>query len=160
MAVACVDLEKAYDTVRRDKLWQVLEEYGIHGRLLGAVRAFYKKSEACVKIGEKMSRWFQITRGVRQGCVMSPWLFNVFMDKIVREAQERFTEGVLLETTIVKLVLFADDVMMLAEKSEDMERNLTEMKKAMDNWGMKIHWGKTKVMMVSRTGDDCKVHEC
>ena len=56
----------------------------------------------------------------------------------------------------MKLVLFADDVMMLAEKSEDMERNLTEMKKAMDNWGMKIHWGKTKVMMVSRTGDDCK----
>ena len=158
MAVACVDLEKAYDTVRRDKLWQVLEEYGIHGRLLGAVREFYKKSEACVKIGEKMSRWFQITRGVRQGCVMSPWLFNVFMDKIVREAQERFTEEVQLETTIVKLVLFTDDVMMLAEKSEDMERNLTEMKKAMDNWGMKIHWGKTNVMMVSRTGDDCKVN--
>ena len=144
MAVACVDLEKAYDTVRRDKLWQVSEEYGIHGRLLGAVRAFHKKSEACVKIGDKMSRWFQITRGVRQGCVMSPWLFNVFMDKIVREAQERFTEGVQLETTTVKLVLFADDVMMLAEKSEDMERNLTEMKKAMDNWGMKIHWERQR----------------
>ena len=43
-----------------------------------------------------MSRWFQITRGVRQGCAMSLWLFNVFMDKIVREAQERFTEGVQL----------------------------------------------------------------
>ena len=47
----------------------------------------------------------------------------------------------------MQLVLFADDVVMLAEKSEDMERNLDEMKKAMDNWDMKIHWGKTKVMM-------------
>ena len=138
MTVGCVDLEKAYDTVRRDKLLQVLEEYGIHGSLQGAVREFYKKREACVKIGDKMSRWFQITRGVRQGCAMSLWLFNVFMDKIVREAQERFTGGVQLETTIVKLVLFTDDVMMLAEKGEDMERNLTELKKAMDNWGMKI----------------------
>ena len=72
MAVACVDLEKAYDTVRRDKLWQVLEEYGIEGKLLGAVKAFYDKSEACVRIGEKLSGCFPITRGVRQGCVMSP----------------------------------------------------------------------------------------
>ena len=86
MTVGCLDLEKAYDTVRRDKLLQVLEEYGIHGSLRGAVREFYKKREACVKIGDKMSRWFQITRGVRQGCAMSLWLFNVFMVKIVREA--------------------------------------------------------------------------
>ena len=67
MAVACEDLEKAYDTVRRDKLWQVLREYGINGKLLGAVRAFYEKSEACIRIGDKLSGWFQKTRGVRQG---------------------------------------------------------------------------------------------
>ena len=64
MAVACVDLEKAYDTVRRDKLWQVLEEYGIEGKLLGAVKAFYVKSEACVRIGDKLSGCLPITRGV------------------------------------------------------------------------------------------------
>ena len=59
----------------------------------------------------------------------------------------------------MKLVLFADDVVMQQlEKSEDVERNLNEMKKVIDNWGMKIHWGKTKVMMVSRMGDECKVN--
>ena len=46
------------------------------------------KSEACVRVKDKESDWFQITQGVRQGCVMSPWLFNVFMDKIVREVME------------------------------------------------------------------------
>ena len=55
------------------------------------------------------------------------------------------------------MVLLADDVMMLAEKCEDMERNLNELKKKMDKWDMKIHWGTTKVMMVSRNEGDCKV---
>ena len=70
MAVACVDLEKAYSTMRRDKLWLVLEEYGIEGKLLGAVKAFYEKREACVRTGDKLSGCFAITRGVRQGCVI------------------------------------------------------------------------------------------
>ena len=82
---------------------------------------------------------------------------DTFIDRVRNEDIRRaLRQDAVLD--IVKLVLFADDVMMLAEKSEDMERNLTEMKKAMDNWGMKIHWGKTKVMMVSRIGDDCKVN--
>ena len=81
------------------------------------------------------------------------------MDKIVREAQEEVDGGVQLETSNVNLVLFADDVsgsMMLAEKCEDMERNLIELKKKMAKWDMKIHWGTTKVMMVSRNEGDCK----
>ena len=88
---------------------------------------------------------------------MSPWLFNVFMDKIVREGVESFIRGVKMSTTEVSIVLFADDVMLLTEKKEDMETNLRELKKAMSKWGMKIHWGKTKVMMVSRQGEECKV---
>ena len=60
-----VDLEKAYyyDTVRRDKLWQGLEEYGTEGKLLGADKSFYEKSEVCVRIGAKLSGCFPITRG-------------------------------------------------------------------------------------------------
>ncbi|MDA8010637.1 MAG: reverse transcriptase family protein, partial [Alphaproteobacteria bacterium] len=157
MVVACVDLEKAYDRVGRDKLWKVLEEYGVKGRLLRAIRSLYKKSEGCVRVKDELSSWFPITQGVRQGCVMSPWLFNVFMDKIVREGMENFVGGVKMSTTEVGVVLFADDVMLLTERKEDMEANLRELKKAMSNWGMKIHWGKTKVMMVSRKGEECKV---
>ena len=66
-------------------------------------------------------------------------------------------EDVKMSTTEVGVVLFADDVMLLTERKEDMEANLKELKKAMSNWGMKIHWGKTKVMMVSRKGEECKV---
>ena len=92
MVLACVDLEKVYDRVGREKLWNVLKEYGVKGRLLRAIRSLYKKSEACVRVKGELSGWFPITQGVRQGCVMSPWLFNVFMDKIVREGMENFVE--------------------------------------------------------------------
>ena len=88
---------------------------------------------------------------------MSPWLFNVFMNKIVREGMENFVGGVKMTTNEESVVLFADDVMLLTERKEDMEANLRELKKAMSNWGMKIHWGKTKVMMVSRKGEECNV---
>ena len=142
MVLACVDLKKAYDRVGREKLWNVLKEYGVKGRLLRAIRSLYKKSEACVRVKDKLSGWFPITQGVRQGYVMSPWLF------IVREGMENFVGGVKMSTTKVSIVLFADDVMLLAERKEDMETNLRELKKAMSNWGMKIHWGKTEVMVL------------
>ena len=80
---------------------------------------------------------------------MSPWLFNVFMDGIMRETMEKLQGGVQLTTTNVQLILFADDIVMVTEKKEDMQTNLGEMKKVMDKWGMKLHLGKTKVMMVS-----------
>ena len=105
-----------------------------------------------------MSGWFPITQGVRQGCVMSPWLFNVFMDGIMRETMEKLQGGVELTATNMQLILFANDIVMVTEKKEDMQTNLGEMKKVMDKWGMKMHLGKTKVMMVSRTEEDCNLN--
>ena len=87
MVMACIDLEKAYDSVCRDRLWQVLEHYGIRGGLMRAIQSMYLGSRACVRTSGKMLGWFPITQGVRQGCVLSPWLFNVFIDGIKREAK-------------------------------------------------------------------------
>ena len=94
MAVACADLEKAYDKVCRDKLWCVLDEYGVKGKLMRAIRSLYEGSEACVRVGGMLSGWFPISQGVRQGCVLSSWLFNVFMDRIMREVMERLQGSV------------------------------------------------------------------
>ena len=157
MAVACVDLEKAYDKVCRDKLWCVLDEYGVKGKLMRAIWSLYEGSEACVRFGGMLSGWFPISQGVRQGCVLSPWLFNVYMDRMMREVKERLQGGVQLTTTLVQMLLFADDIIVCTEKKEDMERNLAEMRVVMEKWGMSMHWGKTKVMMVSRTGEGYKI---
>ena len=99
MVIACIDLEKAYDKVSRDRLWQVLESYGIQGGLLRAIQSMYLGSQACVRTSGKVSGWFPITQGVRQGCVMSQWLFDVFMDGIMGEAMEKLHGRVQLTTT-------------------------------------------------------------
>ena len=79
-----LDLEKAYDRVDRDAMWNVLRLYGIDGRLLRGVRSLYVGSKACVRVGNE-GEWFPVRVGLRQGCVMSLWLFNLYIDGVVRE---------------------------------------------------------------------------
>ena len=77
-------LRKTYDTNDRHVLWQMLRVYGVGGNLLKAVQSFYIDSSACARVGNNVSEWFQLNIELRQGCVMSPWLFNVYIDGVVR----------------------------------------------------------------------------
>ena len=73
---AFMNLEKAYDTIDRHSMWQMLRVYRVGGKLLKAVQSFYVDSRACVWVGNGMSEWFPVNVGLRQGNVMSPWLFK------------------------------------------------------------------------------------
>ena len=109
-----VDLEKAYDRVDRAGLWLVMRQYGVTGRLLDAVKGMYEGCRASVKMGG-MSEYFKIDRGVRQGCVMSPWLFNLYMDACVREVRQVNVGGVRVGDERLNMLMFADDTVLLAE---------------------------------------------
>ena len=63
--------------------------HGVGGKLLKAVQSFYVDSWVCVRVGNDVSEWFPVNVGLRQGCVMSPWLFNVYMYGVVREVNVR-----------------------------------------------------------------------
>ena len=82
---AFMDLEKAYDAIDRHGMWQMIRVYGVGGKLLKAMQSFYIDGRACVRAGNDVSEWFPVNVGLRQACVMSPWLFNVYMDGVVRE---------------------------------------------------------------------------
>ena len=71
--------------------------------------------------------------GVRQGCTMSPWLFNLVMDSIVREGRESFQGEVQLEESKVQFLLFADDLMLVAENEEDIKKNAEVLNEVMKN---------------------------
>ena len=131
MLMVCVDLEKAYDRVDRELLWRVLRAYGVNGELIRAVRSLYDDGKACVRVQGQKSDWFGVGQGVRQGCTMSPWLFNIIMDNIVREAKQRFEGGVEMETGTIQLLLFADDLMLATERDEDAERNVKVLDEVM-----------------------------
>ena len=110
-----MDLEKAYDTIDRHGMWQMIRVYGVAGKLLKAVQSFYVDSRACVRVGNEVSEWFPVNVGLKQGSVMSPWLFNVYMYGVVREVNVRVllkglellsANGGMFE---INQLLFADD---------------------------------------------------
>ena len=126
MYFAFLDLEKAYDRVGRDAVWNVLRLYGIGGRLLREVKSLYVGSKACVRVGNEVGEWFPVRVGLRQGRVMSPWLCNLYIDGVVREVNAqvlgrglKLVDGNDNEWELNQL-LFADDTVVVA----DYERKL------------------------------------
>ena len=81
MYFSFLDLER----VDSDAMWNVLRLYGIGGRLLRGVKSLYVGSKVCVRVWNEVSEWFPVRVGLRQGCAMSPWLFNLYIDGAVRE---------------------------------------------------------------------------
>ena len=118
-----MDLEKAYDSVNRKGLWQVLSMYGISGKLLNGIKSLHDESKACVRVNGTVSEWFEIENGVKQGCVMSPWLFNIYMDGVMKEVRQGMGDrGVCLKRGNDKWwitdLLYADDVVFVAESEK------------------------------------------
>ena len=103
------------------------------------------------------SELFGVHRGVRQGCTLSPWLFNVFMDKVTREARRGFQSEVKLSTGDVGVLLFADDMIVMAESVEGLQSNLKVLSDVLSRWELKVICRKTKVMRVARKREECEV---
>ena len=115
-----VDLEKAFDRVPRGVLWGVLREYGVPGPLIRAIRSLYNRCQSLVRISANKSDLFPVRVGLRQGCPLSPVLFIIFMDRISRRSQG--VEGVRFGDLRIGSLLFADDVVLLASSSCDLQR--------------------------------------
>ena len=81
-----IDYAKAFDCVDHNKLWKILKEMGILDHLTCLLRNLYASQEATVRTGHGTTDWFQIRKGVHQGCILSPWLFNLYAEYIVRNA--------------------------------------------------------------------------
>ena len=161
---AFMDLEKAYDRVDRDAMWDVLRIYGVGGRLLKAVRSMYADSKACVRVGDEMSDWFSVEVGLRQGCVMSPWLFNLYMDGVVREMNAR-ARGMGLKLIDeseneweMNQLLFADDTVIVADSEEKLNQLVSEFGRVCKRRKLRVNVGKSKVMRCTRSEDGANLN--
>ena len=157
MYAAFIDLEKAYDKVWREDMWRTLAMYGVSGRLLRAVKALYENSKARVRVEDELTECFDVRQGVRQGCPLSPWLFNVFLDMVAREARAQFKGGVCLDNCTLQLLMFADDTVLLAETEEDLQQNVREFSEAVKRHRLAMNTEKTTTMVFSRKKVDCSV---
>ena len=158
---AYMDLEKAYDRIDRDAMWCVLHMYGVNGKLLNAVQSLYERSEACVRVCREESEWFEVSVGLRQGCVMSPWLFNLFMDGVMKEVRERTGDvGVTLWDTRrnvewrVEWLMFADDTVLVGDSEEKLNRLVQEFGRVCQRRKLTVNECKSKVMQIGKNGEE------
>ena len=148
-----VDLEKAFDRVPRGVLWGVLREYGVPDPLIRAVRSLYDRCQSLVRIAGSKSDSFPVRVGLRQGCPLSPILFITFMDRISRRSQG--VEGVRFGGLSIASLLFADDVVLLASSSRDLQLSLERFAAECEAVGMRISTSKSETMVLSRKRVEC-----
>ena len=135
--MAFVDLEKAFDRLPRKIFWWALRKLGVDEWIVRLVQGMYFNARSCVHVGEEYSEEFEVTVGVHQGSVLSPLFFNIVLEALSRE----FRCGVPLED------LYADDLVIIAESLEECVRRLLTWEEAMEEKGLRVNAGKTKIMI-------------
>ncbi|KAI5640894.1 reverse transcriptase (RNA-dependent DNA polymerase) domain-containing protein [Phthorimaea operculella] len=155
---AFVDLEKAYDRVVRNELWSALSMHGVSSILIRALKSLYKDFSACVRINGAYTELFNIEKGVRQGCVALPWLFNLFMDSCLTDLKESEC-GLRMNYLLVKCLLYADDQVILASSAEELQEMVNIMNEALKEKGMKVNVSKTKAMVFEKedSATECNI---
>jgi len=117
-----LDIRKAYDTVCRERLWKSMIEKGIDGKMWRVIKNMYKEVGSCVRLGEEKTDWFSVEVGLRQGCILSPVLFSIFIDRLAEEVKK--VGGAKYAELVVSLLLFADDIVLVAESEKMMQEML------------------------------------
>ena len=114
-----MDYAKAFDCVDHNKLWEILQEMGIPDHLTCLLRNLYAGQEATVRAGHTTTDWFQIGKGVRQGCILSPCLFNLYAEYIMRTAKLAEAQaGIKIVGRNINNLRYADDTTLMAEREE------------------------------------------
>ena len=116
-----IDYAKAFDCVDHNKLWKILKEMGIPDCLTCLFRNLYAGQEATVRTGLGTTDWFQIGKGVHQGCILSPCLFNLYAEHIMRNAGlEEAQAGIKIARRNINNLRYADDTTLMAESEEEL----------------------------------------
>ena len=143
-----IDCAKAFDYVDHNKLWKILKEMGIPEHLICLLRNLYAGQEATVRSGHGTTDWFKIRKGVCQGCILSPCLFNLYAEYIMRntgleEAQTRIK----IAGRNINNFRYANNTTIVAESKEELKSLL--MKEESEKVGLKVNIQKTKIMASS-----------
>ena len=145
LCIAFVDLRKAYDTVNRERLWEVLREAGLGGKFLSIVQGLYQGHRKTVTLGVDKTRQLACSRGLKQGCVLSPLLFALFISDLSRQLHD-MDEGVTIGSVTIPALFFADDIALVANSEGALQRKLELLQRFVSSRGLAINFDKTKIM--------------
>ena len=140
-----IDYAKTFDCLDHNKLWNILKEMGIPDHLTCLLRNLYAGQEATVRTGHETTDWFQIGKGARQGCILSPCLFNLYAEYIMRNAElEEAQAGIKIAKGNITNLRYADDTTLMAESEE--LKSLLKVKEEIEKAGLQLNIQKTKIM--------------
>ena len=144
------DYNKAFDSVEHHKLWKILKEMGISDHFICLLRNLYAGQEATVRTRHGKTDWFQIRKGVLQGCMLSPCLFNFYAEYIMRNAELEVAQaGIKISGRNINNLKYVDDTTLMAENEEELKSLLMKVKEGSEKVGLKLYIQKTKIMSSS-----------
>ena len=145
--ICCIDYTKAFDCVAHSKLWKSLQEMGIAHHITCLLRNLYAGQEAAVRTRHGTTDWFQIGKRVHQGCILSPFLFNLYAEYIMRNAQlDEAQAGIRIAGRNVNNLRYAGGTTLMVGSEEELNSLLMKVKVVNEKAGLKLTIQKTKIM--------------
>ena len=145
-----IDYVKAFDCVDYNKLSKILKEMRIPDHFTCLLRNLYAGQEATVRIGHSTTDWFQIGKGVCQGCILSPCLFNLYAEYIMRNSGlDEAEAGIKIARRNINNLRYADGTTLMAKSKEELESLLMKVKEESEKAGLKLNIQKAKIMASS-----------
>ena len=131
---------KTFDCVDHNKLWEIQKEMGISDHLTCLLRNLHAGQEAIVRAGHRTTDWLQIGKGVRQGCILSPCVFNLYAEYIMRNTGlEEAQAGIKIARRNINNLRYADDTTVMAESEEELKNLLMKVKDESEKAGLKVN---------------------
>lgn len=148
---AClIDYKKAFDRVKHEMMVEIMKQIGTDARTINIITNLYWNQTAVLKIDGEHTEDIQIQRGVRQGCILSPILFNLYSEFIFREALENIDEGIPLNGVRVNNIRYADDAIVFADTQEGLQALMDKVVEVSKRYGLEMNVNKTKLLVVSK----------
>ena len=139
-----------FDCVDHNKLWKILKKMGIPDHLTCLLRNLYADKEATIRTRHGKTDWFQIRKGVRQGCILSPCLFNLYAEYITWNARlDEAQVWIKIARRNISNLRYADDTTLMAESEDDLKRLLMKVKEGSEKVGLKLNIQKKTIMASS-----------
>lgn len=149
---AFIDFTKAFDYIVRENLWYKLVKLGLRGKILDILKSMYSSAKSRVKFSNKLGNEFYCSLGVRQGECLSPLLFSLYLNDVEEQFIASGLEGIDVDMFKIFLLLYADDIVIFANTSEQLQVSLDLMLEYCNKWKLTINVSKTKVMVFRRGG--------
>ena len=151
---ACfVDFQKAFDSVWYEGLFHRILSYDIGGKFYDLLNSLYSRSACSIKLGINKTNTFSYRRGVRQGCILSPLLFNLFVNELPLSLNQNGTDPFILPNgSKLNSVLYADDLVILSKSKQGLDKCLKILESFNTKWLLNINYKKTKIIIFHKTG--------